>query len=286
MQSFGVLVSAMCALSLMGLATQDVFDAHEREVISRAEHSAAIGDLDVSFVARDLQSGQTFILEGSAIDQRRTPWSTFKIPNLILALETRVADDLDHALPWDSQRHPQQDFWPSGWAEDQTLHSAFRRSAAWAFRDLALEIGSDAYRAHLSTWGYGNVQIADGDDAFWLNHTLAISPIEQVGFLQRLLEGELEISARSRALLAEVSFAGSREDGQLHGKTGSGPVNLGDFDGRFEGWYVGYLDRGGCAPIVFALHAEGASYGAIRTARRGLAERMLDDMDTACWQRD
>jgi beta-lactamase class D len=41
---------------------------------------------------------------------------------------------------------------------------------------------------------------------------------------------------------------------------------------------VGYLVRQDRAPIVFALHAEAASYGGIRTFRREMAERLLSDV--------
>lgn len=78
--------------------------------------------------------------------------------------------------------------------------------------------------------------------------------------------------------LDEVSFAGDRADGALHGKTGSGPVELGDMEGRFKGWYVGYLVREDRAPIVFALHAEASSFGGLRTFRREMAERLLSDV--------
>ena len=38
---------------------------------------------------------------------RHTPWSTFKMPNLIIALETGTAPSLDYALPWDPVRQRQ-----------------------------------------------------------------------------------------------------------------------------------------------------------------------------------
>jgi beta-lactamase class D len=246
--------------------------------LDRAPHAEEIGDQQVSFMARDLETGTDYVLEASAVDERRTPWSIFKIPNLIIALESGVADSLEMDLVWDPTRRPASDFWPQDWRRDQTVRTAFERSAAWAFRDLAVEIGTQTYRETLSDWAYGDADVADGSDLFWLDHTLEVSPAEQVSFLDRLLSRELGVSETSLEALNEVSFAGDRPDGALHGKTGSGPVDLSNMQGRFEGWYVGYLVQQDRAPIVFALHAEAPSYGGIRTFRREMAERLLSDV--------
>lgn len=247
-------------------------------VLSRDAHDAAIGDRQVSFVARDLQTGVTYVLAGSEPDRRHGPWSTFKIANLVIALETGAAQSLETDLPWNSDQRPPAEYWPDNWRQNQTLRSAFIRSAAWAFQDLAVQIGSDVYQDILPAWSYGDAEVADDSDRFWLDHTLEISPREQVNFLDHLLSRELGVSEQTLAALDEVSLAGQRPDGELHGKTGSGPVVLNDFDGRFEGWYVGYLVRDARQPIVFALHAEAASYGGIQTFRREMAERLLSDV--------
>ena len=247
-------------------------------MLERDAHLEAIGDRQVSFIARDMETGVSYVLEGSAPDERRGPWSTFKIPNLVIALETGAAESLDTELPWDPEVRPAEGFWFEAWEQDQTLRSAFIRSAAWAFQDLAVEIGSETYQEILPAWSYGDAEVADGSDKFWLDHTLEISPREQINFLDHLLSRELGVSEESLAALDEVSLAGQRPDGELHGKTGAGPVVLGDFDGRFEGWYVGYLVREARQPVVFALHAEAADYAGIQTFRREMAERLLTDV--------
>lgn len=246
--------------------------------LDRDAHLEAIGDRQVSFIARDMETGMTYVLEGSEPDMRRGPWSTFKIPNLVIALETGAAESLDTELPWDPEVRPAQGFWFEAWEQDQTLRTAFIRSAAWAFQDLAVEIGTDTYQEILPAWSYGDAEVADGSDKFWLDHTLEISPREQINFLDHLLSRELGVSETSLAALDEVSLAGQRPDGELHGKTGAGPVDLSDQDGRYEGWYVGYLVREDRKPVVFALHAEASSFNGIRTFRREMAEELLSDV--------
>jgi beta-lactamase class D len=48
----------------------------------------------LSFLARDLAADTDYALEGSDLNIRYTPLSTFKIPNLVIALETGVAASL------------------------------------------------------------------------------------------------------------------------------------------------------------------------------------------------
>lgn len=76
----------------------------KHEVISRARWANTIGEREVSFVAFDMESGTGYELEGSSPHERRAPWSTFKIPNLLLALETKTAMGLDHPIDWDRTR--------------------------------------------------------------------------------------------------------------------------------------------------------------------------------------
>ena len=273
------MTSLVCRLGvLIALGFSGPALAQSAVELDRSPHAEQIGDRQVSFMARDLETGTNYVLEGSSVDARRTPWSTFKIPNLIIALETGAAESLQTDLPWDPARRPASGYWPQDWRQDQTLQTAFQRSAAWAFRDLAAEVGSDVYRDRLSAWAYGDAEVAEGSDLFWLDHTLEISPREQVDFLDRLLSRELGVSEISFQALDDVSLSGDRPDGALHGKTGSGPVELGDMNGRFEGWYVGYLVREDRAPIVFALHAEASSFSGIRTFRREMAERLLSEV--------
>lgn len=246
--------------------------------IERGPFEAEIGDRQVSFLARDLATGEIFALAGSDIETRRTPWSTFKIPNLIIALETGVASGLDHPLPWDRARRPAAGYWPDAWRQDQTLRTAFQRSAAWAFQDIASEVGSEHYQTTLRQWTYGNAEVAMGSDHFWLDHTLKISPLEQVSFMARLLSGEIPVSAASVDALRSVSFAEEMSGGRLHGKTGAGPVVAGNFSGRFEGWYVGFVTQGARERLVFALHAEGPSFRSIAKFRQQFATRLVSHL--------
>ncbi len=232
---------------------------------------------EVVFMAVDLETGAQWAVAPEGLDERRAPFSTFKIPNLLIALDSGAATSLEHRIDWDPDRRPVGEHWPAGWAQSQTLASAFRRSAVWYFRDLALAIGGPIYRDRLAAFEYGNAAAPDGSDLFWLDGTLAISVREQVEFLARLVRGELPVEPASTAALREVARLDERSGHVLYGKTGAGPAAPGDFDGPFLGWLVGWVERPERAPVAYALFATAPDWASIARFRREAAERLLGD---------
>ena len=232
-------------------------------------------DLVVTFCALDLKRNFFSVLNAVDIDARHTPWSTFKIPNLVIALETGVARNLDHRRRWDWLRRPAADHWPRDWRQDQSLATAFKRSVVWYFQDIAMEVGTKRYRADLVKFGYGNARVPKRGDDFWLKGSLKISPREQTEFLKRLFDGSLDISVATKEALREVSLVKVFADHALHGKTGAGPLMSDRFDGPFEGWFVGWVEQDDMPKATFALHVKGPDHRSIRTARQAIAERLL-----------
>lgn len=271
----GMACAAAFAVLVAGPTVAQLTAADADMVLPRAPLADEIGPREVSFLAADLATGARCSLEDSDLESRHAPWSTFKIPNLVIALDTGVDQDLGSVRAWDQTRRPAQAYWPDAWRRDQTLLSAFQRSAVWYFQDIALDVGGDTYRTVLRDWGYGNAEVADGADGFWLGDSLRISVTEQVAFLGRLVSGDLDIDARIMAALAEASAVTGSEGIALHGKTGAGPVSPGDFSGAFEGWYVGWLDRADTAPAVFALYTRAETYALIRDFRQDFAFELL-----------
>ena len=264
----GAVLGAALCLAPLSLSADEVS-------LPRAPHEAQIGARTVSFLAVDLETGTRYTLEGSDLDTRHTPWSTFKIPNLLIGLATGVETGLDHRRAWDAARRPARGFWPDAWRQDNSLRSAFRHSTVWYFRDIAEEVGTAEYRARLADWDYGNAEVPGGSDGFWLDGSLQISVEEQVSFLSTLLTGGYAVSEANLAALIDVSLDGEAAGVTLHGKTGAGAVRP---SGRFEGWYVGFLLRDTARPVVFALYGEAANFRQIRAFRRAFA---LDLLDTA-----
>ena len=235
---------------------------------------AWMADRQVVFLARDLARDRGRALNPGQLDERHAPFSTFKIPNFLIALETGAVGDPEALRDWDPATRPAEPFWPDSWRQAQSLVTAFRRSAVWFFRDIAVEVGGQHYRQRLAEFGYGNATAADGNDGFWLDGTLRIAPREQVDFLARLLAGRFDIARQHLDMLREASLLDERDACRLHGKTGAGPVGD-DFGGPFEGWLVGWVQCDGGAPTVFALWTRGVDFAAIRTFRQEAAVALL-----------
>lgn len=181
---------------------------------------------------RRLSDGAEWTGGGARVDQRFLPASTFKIPNSLIILETgTVTDPERQVLPWDGvERSP-------GWDDEQTLRTAFVRSAFWAYQHWAREVGHDEMSARVAGLGYGNGDIGPADEVatFWLNGALEISAREQVDFLHRLHGRELPFRAGVQVITLMRHRWG---DGwMLRAKTGWAIR-----DEPNHGWYVGWLE--------------------------------------------
>ena len=276
MMNLRIFVIACSLFTVAAILSEDAV-AEARFIVPSAPLAEEMTGRKVSFMARDLGAQTSCVLEGSDLETQYGPWSTFKIPNLLIALETGAAGGLEAERAWDRHRRPAASYWPNDWRQGQTLESAFKRSAAWYFQDVAVDVGAQRYRMIMDDWGYGNAAAPDNSDTFWLDRTLRISVAEQVEFLSRLLSGTIDVSPASVAALAEASLNGSLNGLRLHGKTGSGPLVPGDFSRPFEGWYVGWVARDSAESVPFALYAQADTYGELRDFRRQFAIRMLTE---------
>jgi len=249
--------------------------ASDEQVLGSAKLEKLAGDRTVAFVAVDLKTGARHGLGGDLLDERRSPWSSFKIPNMVIALETKVSANADAKREWDRERHPQQGYWPPVWKKSHTLESAFQNSVIWYFKDIAADVGTERYLDYLATFSYGNQEVPEESNDFWLGGDLKISPREQVDFLAALRQGGFDIADNTLAALEQASLIASQEGYALHAKSGAGRVKSGASKGRLEGWYVGWVDGPQDQDTVFALFTEGKNYQAIKKFRRQFSEKAL-----------
>jgi beta-lactamase class D len=267
---------ARLGFSLVFLSAS-IASAQAESIVDREHLDAQIGARQSSFLAVDIASGETCILQGSDLETRHAPWSTFKIPNTVIALATGVLDGVDTWRNWDAASRPPEGYWPEAWRQGQTLESAFQRSAVWFYQDIALDVGAPAYRATLTAWNYGNGQVPENSDTFWLGGPLALSVTEQVRFIEQLMIGNLDVPQIHLDTLAEISILEQTGRFSLHGKSGSGPVSRGDFSGPFEGWFAGWLSTDGVPSVAFAHHTVGPDFASIREYRQDFAQHLLSE---------
>jgi beta-lactamase class D len=225
----------------------------------------------VAFSSLDLRTGAPFRVNPAGCATRYAPFSTFKIPSSLIALETGVVASPDDRWPWDAKKYPPPSPSPGpdyvhAWSQDQTLRTALPKSIVWFFREVANKVGEPRMKQWLATFDYGNQDVSGGLDRFWLGSSLRISPDEQVAFLARLQRGQLPVSRKNLDLVQEILTQETGRGWRLVAKTGSSATG--------EGWLVGWVESpgGGCA---FALHLEAMSYEEMARVRPGMARDLL-----------
>ena len=188
------------------------------------------------FVLYDLKRDRYIRYNSKHCQKRFIPASTFKIFNSLVALETKAIADENTVISWNGVVNNE---FPD-WNQDQTMRTAFKRSVVWFYQELARRAGNERMSKYIKASGYGNQDIADKIDSFWLKGKLRISPEEQIKFLVRLYKEELPFSPAVIRTVKDIMVIERQDNYILRGKTGWGR----DVDGMKNiGWYVGYLER-------------------------------------------
>ncbi len=261
------ILSAILAYALLAPAPAWADDA------APARWRALFGKRAGCFTAHEITSGRTWRSQVKACQRRRSPFSTFKIPNSLIGLDTGVLADAEATIPWDRERYPAEDWWPADWQETHTLRSALAHSVVPYYRALATRIGAETMKRYLRGFNYGNQAMGPALDDFWLDGKLAISASEQVDFLTRLYQGRLPVSPRTLAIVKDILVLERPPGYVLSGKTGSGPIGR----DRYLGWLVGYVET--CGKVyTFAFWMEAATMDAARAPRLELSKAMLSEL--------
>jgi beta-lactamase class D len=189
----------------------------------------AEADAAGTFAMLDVAGNRIVVSDRERAEKGFLPASTFKIPNSLIALDTGVVADADATMfPWDKVV---RDF--DAWNRDHTLRSAFTASAVPVYQDIAGAI-----------------------DTFWLEGKLRTSAMQQIAFLHKLHDGKLPVSARSQEVVRDMMYIEQTEWGTLRGKTGAVGIAAAPGSKATMGWLVGWLERAGKPPFVFAMNID------------------------------
>lgn len=198
--------------------------------------------LEGCIVLKDVLQNQIRVSSLSLCEQRFLPASTFKVPNALIALETGVVKN-DEVFPWDGTPLPVK-----SWEKDMNLQEAMAASSVPVFQEIARRIGHQRMADWVKKIGYGNAEIGKTVDRFWLDGPLAISPYEQVQFMDRLAQNQLPFSKQSLEGLRKLIPQEDVGDAHLFGKTGWATVTKPKI-----GWYVGWVENRGKI-VTFAVN--------------------------------
>lgn len=187
--------------------------------------------VDGTIVISSLNSGQTFIHNDSRSKQPFSPASTFKVINTLIAVEENVISGKDDVFKWDGHVYD-----VSQWNQDQTLETAFKVSCVWCYQRLATRIGADNYRHYLQQTAYGALNSDFDITQFWLDGSLTISAMEQIGFLKDVFHKRLSFNNKAYETLQQIMLVEQTPNYSLWAKTGWAARSQ-----PSVGWYVGYV---------------------------------------------
>jgi beta-lactamase class D len=132
--------------------------------------------------------------------------------------------------------------------------SWIRNSVVWYSQQVTRHVGERRFHQYVSSFRYGNQDLSgdpgqhNGLTNAWLSSSLQISPMEQIDFLERLVQRNLGVSARAYEMTGRITTVEPHPSGWVvHGKTGTGfPVDAkGESDEEHAyGWFVGWASNG------------------------------------------
>lgn len=211
---------------------------------------AGAAQADTCTLVTELETGRVLKREGDC-ERRSSPASTFKVPLSLMGVDAGILKGEDEpAWPY----KPEYKAWREAWRTTITPRPWLRESVVWYSQVLTRTMGMERFRRYVDAFQYGNRDIsgdkgkANGLTHSWLGFSLQISPVEQIGFLTKLLKRELPVSAKAHDMTLAIMPTFPLSDGwTAYGKTGTGFQLLrdGTFDrSRQFGWFVGWAQKG------------------------------------------
>jgi beta-lactamase class D len=209
-------------------------------------------------VVADAGTGKQLVEQGECRGQV-TAASTFKIAISLMGYDSGFLKDAHApALPF----HPGYPDWGGPvWRRTTDPTDWIKYSVVWFSQQVTQSLGQARFQDYVNKFQYGNKDVSgdpgrnNGLNRAWLSSSLRISPLEQVSFLQKLVNRQLPVSSHAFDMTSQVTRISRLGNGwDLHGKTGTGspPTPDGTYDpAHAYGWFVGWVTRG-ARTLVFA----------------------------------
>jgi beta-lactamase class D len=188
----------------------------------------------------DAATGTVVVQQGECA-RRVTPASTFKIAISLMGYDSGFLVDAHHpVLPyrdsyidWGGDARQAAD--PARWMKD---------SVVWFSQQVTTSLGKERFAAYTQRFKFGNADVSgdanrEGLTLSWINSSLRVSPLEQLSFLNRVVNRQLGVSQHAYDMTSAItSIAGNHGGWEVHGKTGSSGSTGGGL-----GWFVGWASK-------------------------------------------
>ena len=241
-------------------------------------HSTAEASTILCTVVADAASGRVLKQDGQCTE-RITAASTFKIALSLMGYDAGYLTD-EHlpSLPF-KEGYPD---WDPSWKAATDPTSWIKNSVVWYSQRLTEWLGEARFQHYVTVFHYGNQDLSgdpgqhNGLTHAWLSSSLKISAVEEVGFLEKLVNHQLPVSARAYDMTARITTISEPNTGwDVHGKTGTGAPRKTDGsedDAHAYGWFVGWATKAG-RTLVFARLIQDGPADAKQELRTGLRTR-------------
>lgn len=238
--TFGLILSGFAAACSSQKETGSNLTAHHTDTVIVQDFTTYFDDCSVEgSIAIYDQNNRKWILSDTVGTKEETlPASTFKIINLLIALETKTISDENEVMKWVGSTDTVKYGYRPEIYRDMTIKEAFGVSAGWVFVELAKKIGKENYKKYLTSCNYGNLDLSQTDADFWNFGNFAISPVNQVEFIKNLYNEKLPFSKRNIEIVKRVMITEQNANETIHSKTGWTRAN-----NTNTGWWVGYIEN-------------------------------------------
>lgn len=192
--------------------------------------------------------GKQFNRYGNALTRANNayiPASTFKMLNALIGLQHHKANTTE-VFKWDGQK---RSF--AAWDKDMTLGQAMQASAVPVYQELARRIGLDLMQQEVRRVGFGNQNIGQQVDNFWLLGPLKITPEQEAKFAYQLATEQLPFDASVQKQVKDMLFIERHGETKLYAKSGWGM----DVQPQV-GWYTGWVEQPNGQINAFVLNLD------------------------------
>ncbi|HAH23133.1 MAG TPA: class D beta-lactamase [Prolixibacteraceae bacterium] len=215
------------------------------------------------------QSDNVYVRYNSSLcDTGYIPASTFKIPNSLIALEEGVIKDTTQIVKWDGHEWPNKP-----WNQDQTLKTAIKNSCVWVYVKFAEQIGLGKYYKYVKSFNYGNKDLTGPPTRFWLAGSFRISANQQIDFLRKFYNYELQVSKRSIDIVKDIIILEQSKKYKLSGKTGGGMLT----DTDYIMWLVGYIEKDN-KTYFYAMNFKSNDFDKTKQARYNIPKDIMSEL--------
>lgn len=198
----------------------------------------------VLVIQRDQQI-QVYGNDLSRVDTEYVPASTFKMLNALIGLQHGKATT-NEIFKWDGKK---RSF--AAWEKDMTLGQAMQASAVPVYQELARRIGLELMQQEVQRIQFGNQQIGQHIDNFWLVGPLKVTPKQEVKFASALAQEQLAFDPQVQQQVKAMLLLQERQAYRLYAKSGWGM----DVEPQV-GWLTGWIETPQDEIVAFSLNMQ------------------------------